>query len=424
MSAFIAHPELWLPGSLAMAALACASAFFSASETALFFLSHDELRTMRVGRPRERIAAALLADPERVLTAILFWNLVVNLSYFAVSVVVTQRLARADQNAAAGLFTLAALFGLILFGEVLPKSVAAFFRRGLSALVSIPLAAAVRALDPLIPLLLRITLLAQRTFWPRLVREQTLHAEDLERAVEASRASSEVVRQERQVLHNILDLSEIPVEEVMRPRGTYLVFAPPVRLADLQGEVPAGDYLILRDPGSEELIGAIPLADRTQVSDKGIEQGAEEIVYVPWCAKLSYVLQLLRDRFCSVAAVVNEYGEPIGIATYEDIVDTVVVSDPSRTRRLLQREPVLEESPGVYLVEGITTLRYLCRRLGIPYEPGAEGGVTVAGMLSEKLDQLPAAGDVCDWRGHRVEVLEAAPRGRSRVRITRVTSDE
>ncbi|MEX0704746.1 MAG: CNNM domain-containing protein [Planctomycetales bacterium] len=423
MDQFLAHPELWLAGAVAMAGLALASAFFSASETALFFLSHDELRTMRAGPPRERIAAALLADPERLLTAVLFWNLVVNLTYFAASVVVTQRLARAEQNSAAALFTLAALFGLILFGEVLPKSVAAYFQRGLAAWVSLPLAATVRALDPLLPLLRRITLLARRTFWPHLVREPALHAADLERAVEASRASAEVVRQERQVLHNILDLSEIPVEEVMRPRGTYLVFTPPVRLADLRGEVPAGDYLILKAPDSEEFAGAIPLADRASFPQQGFEQGAEEIVHVPWCAKLAYVLQLLRDRFCSVASVVNEYGETVGIVTYEDIIDTALVSDPSRTRRILQREPVLEESLGVFLVEGITTLRYLCRRLGIPHEPGSENWVTVAGMLSEELEQLPEVGDACTWRGRRIEVVEVAGRGRIRVRISPV-SDE
>ena len=88
-----------LPGLLSMLGLICASAFFSASETALFYLSHDELRAFRSGRPRERIVAALMADPERLLTGILFWNLVINLSYFAVSVVVARRMiviARGD----------------------------------------------------------------------------------------------------------------------------------------------------------------------------------------------------------------------------------------------------------------------------------------------------------------------------------------
>ena len=92
MSEFISAAALWMPGAPAMLCLVLASAFFSASETALFYLSRDELRALSAGNPRERVAAEVLRDPERLLTAILFWNLVVNLTYFMVSVVTARRL--------------------------------------------------------------------------------------------------------------------------------------------------------------------------------------------------------------------------------------------------------------------------------------------------------------------------------------------
>ena len=131
-------------------------------------------------------------------------------------------------------------------GEVLPKSVAVVFRHQLASLVSWPLALAVRILDPIIPGLSNVTRLARRTFWPHIKREPHLEAEDLERVVEASQQSEEIIRQERQVLHNILDLSEITVEEVMRPRGTYVSLRSPVRLSDLKGQVPPSDYVVIQ----------------------------------------------------------------------------------------------------------------------------------------------------------------------------------
>jgi Mg2+/Co2+ transporter CorB len=372
MSEFLHAAELWAPGMAAMLALMCASAFFSASETAVFYLSHDELRGFRSGRPAERTVAALLADPDRLLTAILFWNLVVNLAYFAVSVVVAQRLHDADQTAAAGLFSLVSLFGIILFGEVLPKSTAVVLRRRLAPWVSRPLAATVRALDPLIPGLAVITRLARRAFWPHIVREPYLQAEDLERAVEASQLSADVVRHERQVLHNILDLSEITVEEVMRPRGTLTVQTAPVSLADLNGQVPAGDYLLITGGGGEEIEGAVPLAELAEIPQAHLERAAEEVVHIPWCATLAYTLAVMRARYASVATVVNEYGDTMGIVTYEDIIDTLLVSEPSRARRILHREPVVQVGPGRYEVEGITSLRFLCKRLGLQYEPDSD----------------------------------------------------
>lgn len=419
MDAFLEQAPLWLPGLSTMLGLIGASGFFSGSETALFYLSHDELRSFRVGRSRERAVAALLTEPDRLLTAILFWNLVINLCYFAVSVVVAQRLAAGGLRAAAGVFGIASLFVLIIFGEVLPKSLAVVFRRRLATLVVWPLAVAVRLVDPVIPVLGRITLLARRTFWPQITREPYIEAEDLERAVETAGLSDQVYQQERQILHNILDLSEITVEEVMRPRGAYLSLAPPIHLADLNGRVPGSDYVVVQSNGSEDIDGVIPLGSFSLIPETDLESTAEDVVYVPWCAHLAYTLGLLRERFCSVAAVVNEYGETIGIVTYEDLVDSVLMPEPSRARRLLRREPVLEIAPDRYHVEGLTTLRYLCRRLGLEYEPESETQTTVAGLMSEELEHLPAVGDECLWQGYRLRVIDVDRPGQLRVMISK-----
>jgi len=415
----LAPVSLWFPGVTAMLGLIVASAFFSASETALFFLSHDELRSMRVGSARERLAASLLRRPDRLLTAVLFWNLVVNLSYFAVSVFVAQRLVAAGHAAFAATFSVVSLFAIILMGEVVPKSGAVVFRRPLASLVSIPLAVAVRVLDPVTPLLGRLTLLARRAFWPHLAREPVLNADDLERAVEASELKHESILHERQVLHNVLDLSEISAEEIMRPRGTCLSLPAPIHLADLDGEYPESGYVLVQAADSEDVEQAIPLGEFSVVPELHLEQAAEDVVCVPWCASLANTLQLLRDRFCGIAVVVNEYGETIGIVTYEDVIDTLLSPEPSRAKRVLRREPVLEVSPGNYHVEGMTTLRYLCRRLGLDFQPSPEGVMTVAGMLHEELEHLPVVGDEIDWRDYRIKVIASDRPGRLRALFSR-----
>ena len=221
--------------------------------------------------------------------------------------------------------------------------------------------------------------------------------------MEASKLSADVVRQERQLLHNILDLSEITVEEVMRPRGTYFSAKSPLTLSEFHGEVPPGDYVAIYAPESDEITAGVPLASFSHVPETQLDEAAEAVPYVPWCADLAYTLQVLREQFSGMGAVVNEYGETIGIVLAEDIIDTVLMAQPSRARRLLEREPVLEVSPGKYHVEGITTLRYLCKRLGIEYDSDEEDFVTVAGMMHEELEHLPAVGDACSWRGYQVQ---------------------
>ena len=342
MSDFLYSTEQWLPGLAAMLVLMGLSAFLSASETALFFLSHDEIRSFRTGRARERAVAALLSDPDRVLTGILFWNLVVNLVFFAVSIVVSQRLIAAHQSAAAGMFAFVALVLLLLFGEVVPKVVAATWRRPLAPLVAFPIRWLVRLLDPLLPVFRVLTAIAHRTFLPHIRQEPFLSTEDLEDAVNVSDLSAELIRQEKEILHNILDLSEIRVEEVMRPRGSYAALSPPVRAADLGNKTPRGDYVALVRPGSDDVEAAIALSSFSLISADRLDEAAADVVHVPWCATLATALTLLREQVADVASVVNEYGETIGIVTYDDLLDTVLIPEPDRSVRFLNREPVLE----------------------------------------------------------------------------------
>jgi len=419
MSEFLHSTDRWLTGLVAMLVLMALSAFLSGSETALFFLSHDEIRTFRVGRPRERAAAALLADPDRALTGILFWNLVVNLLYFAVAIVVSERLLAADLRSAAAVLGFAALIALLLFGEVVPKVAAALFRRGIAPLVALPIIALVRLLDPALPFFRGLTQIARRAFLPHIHQEPYLSPQDLENAVNVSDLSAEMIRQEKQILHNILDLSDITAEEVMRPRGTYPTCRAPVRILDLAARMPAGDYVAVVREGTEDVESAIALGSISRISADHLAEGAEDVVHVPWCAKLGSVLTLMREQVASVASVVNEYGETIGMLTYDDILNTVLIPEPDRAARLLSRPPVLEVAPGCYHAEGITSLRHLSGRLGIEYDADADGLVTLAGLLQEKLEHLPAVGDECQWHGFRIRVIEVSKRGRLRAMLTR-----
>jgi len=417
-------PALLLPG-LAMAVLMTLSAFFSGSETAMFYLSPDELRAMRVGNGRERAVAALLTNPDRLLTAVLFWNLLVNMTYFAVSVVATSRVANASGPAAAGTFSVFALALIILMGEVLPKSVAVVFRRRLSVLLVWPLAAVVKLVDPIAPPLAALTAALRRAFWPKLVPESFLDSADLERAIEASTASREVIHMEQQVLHNVLDLSEIRLEEAMRPRGSYQVLTPPVRLSDLKGPLPPGGFVALREADRDDIDRVIPLFDLSSLPEEHLESKAIDLVHLPWCATLADALQLIRNKRAAAVSVVNEHGETIGITTRDDLLDALLIPEADRAKRLLRRDPVLEIGPGAYHVEGITTLRHLAARLTLPdFVSDEEENVTVAGLVAEELEHVPEIGESIRWRGYAFKVIEVTDRTVNRVLVEKAPESE
>lgn len=414
MSVLLSNPDLLLLLGV-MVCLLCGSGFFSSSETALFFLSSDELEEFkRSGRASELRVVDLLADPDRLLTAVLFWNLVINLSFFACGVVITQRLMSEGAGAVGGLFSVISLGAMIVCGEVVPKSSAVLFRNRLSKMVSLPLAIAVRAFDPLAPAFRTVTRSLRRMFWPKLPRERYLETDDLEQAIDNSAGDRHVIRHERFILHNILDLSEIPIEEVMRPRGTYLARRPPIQRADLMDSQIPADYLAVLAESGDDVESAVPLARLAVLPETNLERAAENVVHVPWCSNVAHVLNRLESSRCSLASVVNEFGETVGVATYEDIVDTILAPEPSRARRVLQRDPVLEVAPGTWHVDGITSLRFLSRRLKIEFEP-EDGQVTVAGLFHEILERIPEVGDECNWEGFQMKVIETTGPGNFQV---------
>lgn len=404
-----------------MLVLVFCSSFFSSSEAAFFYLRRSDRRRLASGNRPQRIAAGLLADPDRLLTAVLFWNLVVNVAYFTIASIISIEL-KAYAPGAAGVFAAGSLLAMIIFSEMLPKCLAVLQPRGLAALAGIPLAAAVRVLDPVIPAFRLANLLSKRLFCPRFHPEEYLQVSDLERAVRLSTSDAKLLEQEQKVLQSIVLLSEMRVDELMRPRIQFLSFPPPVSLADLGGRLPPSGYLLVTEADSDEVAAAIDLQGISAVPTKHLEHHAEAVVYVPWCTTVAQALESMQRYGRQVAAIVNEFGETIGILTFHDILDTIFSHKPSRSERLLQREPIRQVAPETWHVTGMTSLRRLVRNFGVD-RPSSKS-VTVAGAVQEMLERLPRPGDTCSWGPFRLKVLEVPDRGQLLVELSRTDEQE
>ncbi len=410
------------PGLTAMGVLILASGFFSCSEAALFSMDSRDRHKLAAGGRSAKIALRLLDDPDRLLTAVLFWNLLVNLAYFAIVSMISLRFERADRSADAAGLTIGALLTIIVFSEMLPKTVAVLKPRTLASLLAVPLSASVRILDPVIPALRTANLLSRRLFCPNFKPEPYLQVGDLERAVQLSTGNAALLMQEQQVLENLVLLSEIRVEELMRPRTNCQVFRPPIALSDLNGQLTPSGYLLVTEPDSDEVAGAIALKNLSRVPTEHLEDYADPVVYIPWCTTVAESLELIFRGPSGVAAIVNENGETIGIISHDDILDTIFSPTASRVERILSRKPMRLIEPGRWQVNGLTSLRRLRRHFNV--DCPVSKSVTVAGVVQEVLGRLPEVGDQCPWGPFELEVLEAPQRGPMLVELTLVSSPE
>ncbi|MBN1590244.1 MAG: DUF21 domain-containing protein [Pirellulales bacterium] len=407
--------EYW-PWLVAMGVLILGSAFFSSSEAAWFYLRREDRRKMAQGNRAQRMAVALLDDPDRLLTAVLFWNLVVNLAYFTIVSITSLQLDRDGHTTLAGSFAVGSLLVLIGLSEMLPKSLGVLKPQALTALFAIPLSVMVRLIDPALPGFRVAILLSRRVLWPGFQPEPYLRVGDLERAVKLSTTDTALLEQEQVILQRIVLLSRIRADELMRPRTQFTAFRPPVSLADLEGRMTPSGYLLITEPDNDEVASAIDLGNLSSVPTEHLEYHAEPVVCVPWCATVAAVLEAMRQRDRRVAAVVNELGETIGVLTFDDILDTIFTRSSSRSQRLLKRVPIRREAPGVWHVTGMTSLRRLTRRFNVPRPPSKS--ITVGGVIQEVLERFPQPGDVCRWGPFQFRVLDVPDRGPLTVEMT------
>lgn len=382
-----------LPWLITMAILICCSAFFSASEAALFSLRGRERRSMARGSTGERMAERLLRNPDRLLSAVLFWNLLVNILYFAIATMVGA--SWEAHPTAAGLFAAGSLIAIIFFSEMLPKSLGVLSPRSAAAFVSVPMAMAVRVLDPIMPALRTINVLSQRLIWPGLEEHPRLEFRDLERAVELSQVDDGRGEKEKTLLQNIVQLSDLETREWMRPRKVIRAFSPPVSLADLRGvDIPSG-YLLITGDDDDEIEKSLDLSELTGTGLDRLDRMARPVVFVPWCTSIGDTLEALYRGGAQAASVVNERGESVGIITLRDIFDAVLTKDPHRAERLLNRHPLETLEDGTWQVDGMTNVRRLEELVEEPLPTSRN--VTLGGVVQETLEHFPQAGDHCTW---------------------------
>jgi CBS domain containing-hemolysin-like protein len=208
----------------------------------------------------------------------------------------------------------------------------------------------------------------------------------------------------------------------MRPRTEFLSFRPPVSPADLRTRMPSSGYLLVTEPDSDEVAAAIALDELYDVPAENLDRRAGPVLYAPWCTPVAEALEMMRRQGQAVLAVVNEYGETVGILTFDDILDTIFSGAPSRSERLLRRAPIRQVAPGTWHVTGMASLRRLARYFHMQRPPSKS--ITVAGVVQEMLERIPLSGDQCRWGPFRFKVLDVPRRGQLLVELTMARAED
>ena len=323
----------WITFSIVIACL-LVSAFFSASETALTGSSRASmLRLKTQGSSQAGIVTRLLENRERMIGALLVGNNLANIGASALATgVFTAWFGEVGVLYATGVMS--AL--VIIFAEVLPKTVAINAPDRVSLLVARPMQWVLLILSPLLTVIDVVVRLLMKLLRIPIGAHQNLLSptERLRGAVDLMHHEGGVEKQDRDMLGGLLDLKDLDVSDVMVHRTEMVMINADLPAEELVREVLATEYTripLWRDK-PENIIGVLHAKDllrAIRASDGDTSKiDASAIALPPWFVpemrSVSEQLKAFRRRKTHFALVVDEYGEVEGMVTLEDILEEIV----------------------------------------------------------------------------------------------------
>jgi len=327
--------------------LAVSSALFVSTACSLFeaillSLSAAQVELMTETHPRQAEGMKRLKENiEQPITAILTLNTVAHT--IGASVAGAAAVALFGQN---GLiwFSLIFTLAILLFTEILPKTIGVTFARQLGPHIVMPLRLMIAVLRPLIWLARLMTRLV-----PNSQKSQQISAEELKTIASLSRKSGEIEADQEKVIANILQLGNKTVRQVMTPRTVTFSASQALTIkeaARMEGKWRMHSRVPVYDGEPDNVVGIILSQDVLMAAAVGqdslkLAQIMRPVHFVPETAPLDRIFIDFFERYQHLFVVVDEYGSVTGVISMEDILEEIIgreivdESDKARNMREL-----------------------------------------------------------------------------------------
>lgn len=400
--------------------------FFNGAETALTGASQPLMHQLESeGSRRAGLVNRLRARKDRMLGAILLGNTLTQIlaSSLATSIAIAL-LGRG--GIAAG--TAATTILVLVFCEILPKTVAIRRPNRAALALVVPLRAVVWLFGPIVAAVQALVDLLLRILGVKLEAPMLPEAAIAElRGAIAIHGARGGIRDERKMLRSILDLGDVTVGEVMVHRSNLAAIDADQPIEAIIDQVAASPHtrLALWRGAPDNVVGVIHsktllriLRERSSdLSGLDATKLADPPWFIPESTSLLEQMQAFRRRKDHLALVVDEYGALQGVVTLEDIIEEIVGEMPNEPMGKDQPvSGVRPQSDGTYVIEGDVTIRDLNREFD--WNLPDENAATIAGLLLHEARTIPDVGQQFLFHGFRFEVVK---RQRNRVTSVRVT---
>lgn len=397
----------------ALVILVALSAYFSATETAFTSLNHIRLKNKAEdGDARAARALKLAEDYDRLLSAILIGNNIVNITATTIATVLCTRWFLQYGPTVA---TIALTLIILVFGEVSPKSLAKEFPERW-AMAAAPL------LGVLIVILIPATALLSQ--WQRLLsyafrnRENDgITEEELVGMVDQAEDEGGLDEHESDLIRAAIEFNDLEVSEILTPRVDLVAIEEGESVEKAAALFAGSGYsrLPVYRESIDNIVGVIHEKDFYAARYRGetlLSKLKAPVLYTTGNTKISELLRIIQSHKAHIAVVVDEYGGTEGIVTLEDILEELVGEIWDEHDEVI--EAFRKQEDGSYLVACSAGLDDLYDLFSVR---GSRGAATVSGWVMEQVGRVPEEGDHFRAEGLDVTVTKVEHRRVLEIRV-------
>jgi putative hemolysin len=395
--------------------------FLAMAETSLTRMSRVKALTLVEEKRRGANALLKLVDhPERFLNPVLFMLLLCHLVAATLIGVIAERQFGALGVVVATGFEVVVIFVL---AEAVPKTFAVQ-RPERAALLTAPIVSAIASFPPLRLFSRGLIGLANVLVPGKGLKQGPFISEQELLALTDVAVEEDVIeREERQLIHSIIEFGDTLVREVMVPRPDMVTTEARAKISDVMEVVMSAGFsrIPVFEQGIDDIAGIVYAKDLMRAArDARANEPVRNLVrvarFVPETKRVAELMPEMQRDKAHMAIVVDEYGGTAGLVTLEDLIEELVgeIVDEYDVE-----EAKVEPLPGGDVrVNARMPIDEVNELLQMEFPQGDWD--TVGGLIYNLLGHVPTEGEAVEFDGHRLRAEKVQGRRIGRVRISKL----
>lgn len=379
------------------------SAFFSSAETAFTTVNKIRIRTFEdEGRPKAALIRKIIEEPQKMLSAILIGNNIVNLSASSLMTTMVTRimmnLGLASKTATAiGVSTGVLTLVILVFGEITPKSIATHSAERICFIYIKPIYWLTVVFTPLIFIVNKISFGLMKLLGMRYTgKERVMTENELLTIIDVSHEEGVLESEEKEMINNVVDFGDSLAKDVMVPRIDMVSIPVEASYDELRSVFKKDMYsrLPVYEETKDNVIGIVTLKDFFNYEGTKEAFKLSDLLREPYFTyeyqKTSDLLIQMRENSINISIVLDEYGATAGIITLEDLLEEIVgeIRDEYDDDEV---DPIQKLNTSEYLVDGSTRLDDINETFDCHIE--SDDYDSIAGHMINVLEHIPTEGE-------------------------------